>query len=204
MVLNNSRLKVIKNQENQSCESSKSFKSGSKRMKNIRITLIALLTVCYLGNSHAQQNQKITIDDFMMLFGNWQGTLTYLDYSSGKPYTMPADVDIRRMEKTNKIIFSNIYPNESSANSSDTIAIKSDGKHIDKALLKSKKTLANGDVVIVTHEQGKDGNDNKPATFRLTYTFGKTTFSKKKEVRFKGTKKWITRHEYSYTRKPGR
>ena len=160
---------------------------------------LLIATVC-----NAQNSFRIIQKDFEKLSGTWQGSLTYLDYSSGKPYTMPADIKIKRVEQTNKFIFSNIYPNEVNANSIDTISISSDGKFIDKELVKSRRTLLNGDIEIITEVLGKDGNDNKPATIRHTYTFGTTTYKNIKDVQFTGQKNWINRHEYSYKKKPSR
>lgn len=159
---------------------------------------ILTVTVCA-----AQTRYKSLIKDFQQISGRWHGSLTYLDYSSGKPYTMPADIEIKRLDNTNKFLFSNIYPDEMSANSTDTISISKDGKRIDEALIKSRRKLPNGDVEIVTEETGEDGNDNKVATFRHTYTLGKASFRKRKDVRFVGEQAWINRHEYAYTSKNG-
>jgi hypothetical protein len=115
---------------------------------------------------------------------------------------MKADIEIKRIGKTNKFVFSNIYPNETSANSIDTISISIDGKYIDKELIKSRHKLPNGDIEIVTEEFGKDGNDNRPATFRHTYTLGSTTYKIRKDIQFTGRTDWINRHEYAYKKKP--
>ena len=171
-------------------------------MIKIKLYLTLIITSLIITNSNAQNNQKTSVKDFDLLVGSWQGTLTYLDYSSGKPYKMSADIDIKRIEKTNKFIFSNIYPKEKSANSVDTVTISKDGKYIDKKLVKSRHKLPNGDIEIITEESGKDGNDNKQATIRNTYTFGKTNFTNRKDVQFEGETDWINRHEYSYNRKP--
>ena len=173
-------------------------------MIKIKLYLTLIITSLVITSINAQIKSKTSVKDFKILAGSWQGTLTYLDYSSGKPYTMPADMDIIRIEKTNKFSFSNIYPKEKSANSVDTVTISKDGNYIDKELVKSRLRLPNGNIEIITEELGEDGNDNKPATFRHTYTFGKTTYSNRKDVQFAGDTKWINRHEYSYTRKPGR
>jgi len=162
------------------------------------ITLL-ITTICTAQNSF-----KPIQKDFEKLLGTWQGFLTYLDYSSGKPYTMPANVEIKRVKKTNQFVFSNIYPNETSANSIDTISISSEGKYIHKELVKLRHKLPNGDIEIITEEFGKDGNDNKPAIFRHTYTFGPTTYKNRKDVQFTGETEWINRHEYSYKKKPNR
>ena len=156
--------------------------------------IFLLATIC-----NAQSNLKTTQKDFRKLSGSWQGSLTYLDYSTGKPYTMPADIEISHIAKTNKFAFSNIYPKEASANSIDTITISTDGKYIDKELVKSRRKLANGNIQIVSEELGKD--DNKQATIRHIYIFGKTFFSNIKDVQFIGETEWIRRHEYSYTKK---
>lgn len=181
----------------------KKLKKYSK-MKRIKIylTLTAIFLVGAVCN--AQSNFKTVPKDFKQLIGKWQGSLTYLDYSSGKPYTMPADIEISRVNQTNKFIFSKIYPNELSANSVDTIIISADGKYIDKELLKSRQKLPNGSIEIITEELGKDGNDDKPAIFRHTYTLGKAAFKIRKDVQFVGQTQWINRHEYTYTKKPRR
>lgn len=166
----------------------------------IKIKRCLTIIIVFLVATHcnAQMNLKTSVKEFAMLEGNWQGTLTYLDYSSGKPYTMAADIDIKRIKKTNKFIFSNSYPNEKSANSIDTITISEDGHFIDKELVKSSRKLANSDREIITEEPGKDGNDNKPATIRHTYTFGAATYKNRKDVRFEGATDWINRNEYFY------
>ena len=152
--------------------------------------------------SNAQTDYKTLLKDFQKISGNWTGSLTYLDYSSGKPYTMSANLVIKRIDNTHKFIFSNIYPNETSANSKDTVIISTDGKYINQEMIKSRKKLPNGDIEIITEEMGKDGNDNQPATMKHTYTLGKTSYKKRKDVQFSGEKNWIKRHEYSYTKTP--
>lgn len=158
--------------------------------------LTLLTTICA-----AQTDYKTLVKDFENLSGHWSGSLTYMDYSSGKPYTMPANIDIKRIGKTGKFSLSNSYPNERSANSIDTITISPDGKYMNNELIKSRRRLADGHIEIITEESGRDGNDDKPATVRHTYTFGKTMFKNRKDVQFTGETEWINRHEYSYTRK---
>lgn len=154
--------------------------------------------------SNAQTNFKTLFRDFQNLSGSWTGSLTYLDYSSGKPYTMPADVEIKRIGTTNQFALSNLYPNEPNANSTNTVTISTDGKYINKELVKSRRTLPSGGVEIITEEAGTDGNERKPATVRHIYLLGKTIFKKRKDVQFVGETNWLNRHEYAYTKKPGR
>lgn len=168
-------------------------------MSKFKIFLSLGLAIFSAGFS-AQSNSKRLLKDIQKVSGSWKGSLTYLDYSSGKPYSMPAEVIIYRIEKTNKFLFSNIYPNEKNANSTDTIIVSSDGKYIDNELVKSRRKLNNGDIEIITENIGKDGNDNKPATIKHTYIFGNKVLKKRKDVQFTGDTKWINRHEYSYSR----
>ena len=164
-----------------------------------RITLSLTITILMISICDAQMFRAIQ-KDFNNLSGSWVGSLTYLDYSSGKPYTMAADLKIMRITKTNIFVFSNIYPKEASANSMDTISISANGKYIGKESVKSRHRLANGDIEIITQELGKDGNENKPATIKHTYTIGGETFKNKKDVQFIDKPGWINRHEYSYKR----
>ena len=50
----------------------------------------------------------------------------------------------------------------------------------------------------------KDGNENKPATFKHTYIFGTTIYINRKDLQFSGETKLVNRHEYSYKKKPRR
>jgi hypothetical protein len=169
------------------------------KLKTIFITVSIL--IISITSIFAQTKSKVSINEFRTLVGSWTGTLTYLDYSSNKPYTMPADVEISQIGKSRSFIFSNLYPNEPKANSSDTISISNNGKMLNKETVKAKTKLTNGDLEIITEFSSIDGNDNKPATIRITYIFGKKIFKNVKEVQFEGQDKWIKRHEYSYTRK---
>ncbi|MEO6819792.1 MAG: hypothetical protein ABI266_00785, partial [Ginsengibacter sp.] len=90
-------------------------------MIKIIINITCILSFLMMADCSAQIIPKISMKDFGTLSGSWQGSLTYLDYSSGKPFTMPADITVRRIKKSNKFIFSNIYPNEPNANSIDTM-----------------------------------------------------------------------------------
>jgi hypothetical protein len=165
-------------------------------------SLFTILTVvAFFSSGIAQVPVQTLIFDFELASGSWTGSLTYLDYSTGKPFTMPADLEMKRISGSNAFLVSNIYPNEKSANGKDTLRITDDGVFINKAKVSTRRVWPDGTIDIVTEETGKDGNDGKMALFRHTYTIGKTTFSKRKEVQFEGTTTWILRHEYSYKRK---
>ena len=168
-----------------------------------KITAITALIIIIFGahSADAQKNPQQLIEDFQKLSGSWTGSLTYLDYSSGKPYTMAADVEVKRINDSNEFEFINTYPKEKSANSRQVISISKDGKYIGKEEVISRTETAEGQIQIVTQRQGKDGNDNKDALIKQTYTISGTSFSMRKEVLFSKDDKWILRHEYTYSKK---
>jgi hypothetical protein len=171
------------------------------KLKIMKLYAAFIITLFFITNCGAQTSSKAIQKDFYKLSGTWEGSLTYLDYSTGKPYTMKANIEVKRIGKTNEFVFANIYPNEINANSIDTITVSKDGKYIGKELVKSRRKLVNGDIEIITEEFGKDGNDDKPAIFRHTYTLGTITYKNRKDVQFNGETEWINRHEYSYKKR---
>ena len=162
-----------------------------------QLVFIFLLT---MNGLEAQQTNIFTTSDATLLCGSWKGSLTYLDYTSGKPYTMPANAVIMLLPNTNHLLVQMIYPDEPKANSKDTLLVNAFRTTIDGSAIVSRKLLPNGAVEIITERKGIDGNDNKKATIRKTYTISKTQFINRKDVQFEGTNSWINRHEYSYTR----
>src|SRR5690349_11202107 len=148
--------------------------------------------------SFTQEANNVSVDDFTPVFGTWKGSLTYLDYSSGKPYTMPAEVTIAPLES--QVVFVYEYPNEPQANGNDTLKISNNGTMLDNARVVSKKLVAKGKLEIMTEVNGVDGNEEKEAIIRHTFTISGNFFSNRKDVKFKGENKWIRRNEYSFSR----
>lgn len=169
-------------------------------MIKLKKVLFTLLFVTGNLTGFSQQNQ-LAAEDFKMLIGCWEGSLTYLDYSTNKPFSMPADLKVKHMEDPNRFSFANIYPKEPHANSVDTLSISADAKYINNETVKSVLRSADGVIEIITEQSGEDGNDNKKATFRFTYVIGREKYTRKKEVQFVGWPGWMLRHEYIYKRK---
>lgn len=156
-----------------------------------------LLNICFLK---AQNSTVLSTKDFNLFTGRWQGTLTYLDYSSNTSFSMPANVEIRQIETSNQYTFHNTYPDEPKANSVDTVIISSDGKMIDRETIRKISAAENGNIEITTELSAMDGNDNKPALIRHTYIAGSKTLVIRKEIKFVGENNWIKRNEYNYTK----
>lgn len=174
----------------------------TSKKRNMKTKFIfTLFSIALFNFSLYGQSDKITINEFKQIVGKWKGKLIYLDYTSNKPYEMPSDLEVVQIDKAGKFKFINSYPNESSANSIDTVSVNDNGRKIDDEIVKSKRNLKNGNLEINTEILGKDGNDDKPALIRHIYTIGKKELEIKKEVQFVGTLKWILRHTYKYSKK---
>ena len=133
--------------------------------------------------------------------GKWKGAITYIDYTSGKPFTMPANVTISKDNSSDKnLVLSFEYPEEPKANGKDTLMISNDGRQVNGASLVSKKKNKDGNLEIVTEEPGVDGNDNQKAILRHIYTIGKSIFISRKEVKFEGQNNFMLRNEYKMKR----
>jgi len=161
-------------------------------MKN-RLLIIVFLLLCSFAKA-----QTFQVKDLSNSLGSWEGKLTYLDYSSGKPFTMLANVKISLTENKKGYIMGYEYPKEPEANSKDTTY------EVDQFFGKDKivdfKKESNGDFRLVTEIMGEDGNDNKKAILRHTYLLKSATYSIIKEVKFEGSDSWIKRNEYLLTR----
>ncbi len=143
---------------------------------------------------------SIEASDLDRVVGTWEGSLTYIDYQSGKPFSMPANLIIERGKK-NTLVLHHQYPNEPKANGKDKWTISKDGKSINGKSLKLRETIKEGEVKFITEYPGKDGNDNRSALIREIYIMGVNRLVVRKEVQFIGDTNWIKRSEFEYQRK---
>ncbi len=165
----------------------------------MKITLTKILIVFTFIFSFENYTQNIvTIDDLKTLLGDWTGTLTYIDYSSNKPYTMPSNLSIKQGKNKNHLILFNIYPNEPKANNKDKIKVSKNGELLNNHKVKSKQKLSNGQIQITTEYSGKD--NNKKALIRNLYILGENQFIIRKEVKYENSDEWLKRNEFSYIR----
>lgn len=77
--------------------------------------------------------QKVTVQDLKNSVGSWDGLLTYLDYSSGKPFTMQANITVSLTPNQKGYIMAFEYPKEPQANSIDTTFVS--GQFLEKKRL---------------------------------------------------------------------
>lgn len=162
-------------------------------MKYILIIIALIVSLNSFGQA------KILAEDLKAIIGSWEGSITYLDYQSGKPFTMPANVIVKQGKNESILMLKNIYPEEPKANGSDKIKMTNHGILLNKCLVRSREVLENGQVKVQTECKGKD--DNKAALIRNTYLISNDHFLIRKEIQFEGTDNWTKRSEFEYYKK---
>ncbi len=140
----------------------------------------------------------VKTEDIQIIIGNWEGELTYLDYQTNQPYSLPANLNVVQGKSENKFILNNIYPNEPKANGSYKLKITRKGELLNKKVVKSRKVLDSGLIEIITEHRGKD--NRKSALIRNTYLIGKKRLIIRKEVQHDKIGIWKKRNEFKYTR----
>jgi hypothetical protein len=163
-------------------------------------TILSLVYCLSFSYAVSSSDSTVIPKDFKNMVGCWNGTLTYLDYSTNKPFSMPANMIVKDFKRSKNITYSLIYPKEPRANSYDTLFISKDGRFVNKEAISTRNRLHKDSIEIVTEMSGIDGNDNKTAIIRHTYLLGKNTYTVRKEVRFQGQTQWILRNEYKFIR----
>ncbi|MBT8375503.1 MAG: hypothetical protein KJO22_01415 [Bacteroidia bacterium] len=164
-------------------------------------TAIAVLLTCQVfaqQSNSATTEKTITYDDIAIVLGDWTGSLTYIDYSSNEPYTMPADVTVKQGKNKTKVSLNFKYPNEPNANSQGKISISKKGDKMNNETIVSKRILSNEQLEIITEYKGKD--NKKKALIKNTYILGSKQFVIRKEVKFENSNEWMMRNEYSFKR----
>lgn len=163
--------------------------------KNMNKTFTLICAMFFIINLNAQVT--ISTNDFQILNNTkWEGTLTYIDYQSGKPTDVASKMQIKISENT---IEQNIqYVWEPDKNVESKTKIKRNGKFLGKQKVVSKNYNEDGSMQIITTAKGKD--DGKKANLYFTYEFDSESYKVTKEVQFDGSDERFMRNTYSYTR----
>jgi len=165
-------------------------------MKYAALKFFIVLTLLITQVNYAQNT--ISPDDLTRISGEWQGTLTYIDYSTNKPFTMPANVTVEQGKNAYQVQLLYKYPNEPNANSKGRIKISKDGSLVNKNKVTSREVLPEQVVKITSEYEGKD--NNKSAFIKNVYIFGPNRFIIRKEVKFDDVADWLMRNEYNFVR----
>lgn len=153
-----------------------------------------LLLIALYGTAQT----KISSDELNSLMGEWTGSLTYMDYSTNEPFSMPANVTVKPGKNNNQILLFYEYPNEPQANSKGKVTVSKEGSAINGNPLVSRENLENGSTQFTTETTGKDNNEK--ALIRNVYIIGEKRFIIRKEVKFNTLDEWLRRNEFNFER----
>lgn len=162
-------------------------------MKNI---FFIIGTLFFFASTNAQ---TVTIEDIKPIEGNWAGTLAYLDYSSNKEATIKLNLIVKIVNEK-KYELNIDYPDEPRRSGKHKYQIKEKGTMINKMKVIEKEKQPDGSLKIIMESKGKDGNDNRKATFHHILIIGKNNFSISKLVKFDGEENFFQRNQFSYYR----
>lgn len=159
-------------------------------------TFTILCAMCFIINLNAQVT--ISTNDFKILDNtNWEGTLTYIDYQSGKPTDVATSMQIIISEKTIEQAIQYVWEPDKNVNS--RTKIKKNGTFLGNQKVVSKIVKEDGSMHIITTAKGKD--DGKKATLYYTYEFDSNNYKVTKEVQFTDSDERFMRNSYKYTRR---
>ena len=129
----------------------------------------------------------------------WTGTLTYLDYQSGKPTLLRATLQVTRDPSQSPPVWqwAISYPDEPKANRVEPLRLSADGRTLDDEAVIERSELPGGVVRLVTQTDGED--DGRPATLRHVYLLGPTQCSIEKRVTFPGSPESLQRNIYRWS-----
>ena len=107
----------------------------------------------FFSNLQAQNSATLKKTDISQLLGTWKGSLTYLDYNSGKPFTMPANTIISLIPNSNNLLMEMIYPDEPKANSKDTLMVDKAYTLFDGYPVVSRKVVCDDSIETISNEE---------------------------------------------------
>ncbi|MEO1653150.1 MAG: hypothetical protein AAFU64_06370 [Bacteroidota bacterium] len=127
---------------------------------------------------------------------SWVGTLTYIDFQSGKKVGIPCNLRVTKI-KSNSYQVEYLYPEEPQANGKSKITIEEEGQVFEGRRV--IEAAQKGDFFVIrTVAPGKD--DNKKVVLFYTYSFNEKELRIKKEFQGLGSDELQFRNEYAFTR----
>lgn len=145
-------------------------------------------------------SQTVSINDFKSITGTWSGVLTYLDYTSHTEETIPSTLT-GKLKGTDSFELDIRFPGEKNKGGTDTYVLENMGTMISGMKVIERSVQEGGLIKVVVEVKGKDGNENKPATFNYILEMGSKKFVMTKMVKFDGEKEFFQRNQFSFTRK---
>lgn len=136
--------------------------------------------------------------DFALIEGDgWTGTLTYLDYSTKKPSSIPVALNVKPASGRT-VTYQIKYPGEAKYNATEKLKLSKDGTRLNGNAIIARTVADNGSVEVVTMTRGKD--DNRNADIRMTYAMSDNALTITKDVKFDDGEDFFERNTLALTR----
>ena len=177
-------------------------------MKTLMIACasFALISACAISSgaspatakSASTTAAKASPTDFALIEGDgWTGQMTYLDYTTQKPSSIPVALNVKPVAGRT-VTYEIMYPRESKYNATEKLKLSKDGMRLnDKAII--KRDVQDGDSVkIVTLARGRD--DNRDADIRTTYELSVSALTISKDVKFDDGDEFFQRNTLALSR----
>ena len=162
-------------------------------MKNSIFSLLLLLSI-----SLQAQQLGVSIKDLRIIGGQWEGQLTYTDYSDDKSTsTLNCSMNIYWKGKKAKITTGFVEPNGKVIDDISFLKLIKNKRGIKLAGVKyqiDSFKKGQGKLKLVMSCKGKD--NLKPATIRQTISFDQKKLILLKEVRYGGSADFFVRNRY--------
>lgn len=166
------------------------------------LTCLSIAPGCAAAPAAQHEPAAAHPSDFDLLQGGpWSGTLTYLDYSSGKSTTIRSTLQVTRAAE-GSWKFAVGYNDEPHANAADEVHLEQGGRTLrsdDSVEHVVRRTSSGNTIELVTEQSGED--NGKPALIRRVRTITRDEYSLAKFIRPEGQPDFFKRHEYRWTRK---
>lgn len=168
-------------------------------MRNVGLTLLLLASsqcATSVGPKapRSADSPIVRPGDLDGLRGEWLGTLTYTDYTTGRQTTISA----RAESRGSKLQFS--YPDEPGHEHDDDFSIGAGGRTLGGLSVVGRSVATDGTLTIELEERGTDGNDHKPTSFRHVIRIGPATLSLTKLAKPDGAGEYFERSSYNLRR----
>lgn len=163
-------------------------------MKNrILIVLFGISFLnCMLTEIIGLQDLNLNIKELAMVEGEYSGTLEYLNYSDDKS-RVTLNMTSSFAIKGNKIKVTNIFDEGNGRKETRKGYYLIEDNQIDGNDL-AEKVMEGDQMRLVWYGHGRDGNQNKMATFRFTFEGNGEVLNIRKEVMYEGTTNYFTRN----------
>lgn len=161
----------------------------------VAVTILA----CIISITAFSQHTPVLLPaDLQAANGKWSGILTYLDYSSNKPVSIPATLLISGKDSS-CFVWEYDYPKEPGHGSKTEYCIRNGGQYFNERKL-VQKTKEEGGLTIVLEEAGTDGNDAKPVVFQHIISMSANQLILTKMIKREGEAVFTRRNQYVFSR----